>query len=124
MYISIPHAEHSPPLYICRLQNVASSTYLDLDNGNNVNGMKMNYRWWEHFIDFSGFCTSTGTKVQGLQYVDTSNQRWELRRVSRTGLEIQALVKANPFTSSDFGSYVQDGLCDSFSLLFLSYVHF
>ena len=51
MYILIPHAEHSLPLHIYRLQNVASSTYLDLDNGNNVDGMKMNYRWRENFID-------------------------------------------------------------------------
>ena len=92
MCISIPHAEYSLPLYICRLQNVASSTYLDLDNGDNVNGMKMNYRWWEHFCDLFGFCTSTGTKVQGFQYVDTSNQRWDLRRVSRTGSEIRAMT--------------------------------
>jgi len=66
-----------------RLQNVAGSTYLDLSNGGNNNG----------------------TKVQGYQYVDTSNERWELRRVSRTGSEIHGMVRANPFTP-----YVQDGL--------------
>ena len=43
MYISIPHVGHSPPLHICRLQNVASNTFLDLDNGGKKNGMKMDY---------------------------------------------------------------------------------
>ena len=81
---------------------------------------------WKWTIDdgnilFICFCTSTGTKVQGYQYVDTSNQRWELRRVSRSASNIQALVRANPFTPDGFRSYVQDGLYNPFffSIIFI-----
>lgn len=66
------------------------------------------------------FYTSIGTKVQGYQYVADTNQRWGFVRVSRTGSEIHTLIKANPFTGTDFQSYLQNGLCDSiFFIVFI-----
>jgi hypothetical protein len=56
------------------------------------------------------FYDSTGTRVQGWQNADVPAQKWTLRRVSRTGQEINNLVRLNPYTGAGFNSYLQDGL--------------
>lgn len=58
------------------------------------------------------FCDSTGTKVQGWRNADVPAQKWTLRRVSRTGQEINNILRLNSFTGAGFNSYLQDGLYD------------
>jgi hypothetical protein len=63
------------------------------------------------------FCSLTGTKAQGWARADVPAQRWTLKLVSRTGAEINALIRANPYIGSKFESYLSDGLCDAFTAL-------
>jgi len=63
------------------------------------------------------FCSLTGTKAQGWACTDVPAQCWPLKRVSRTGAEINTVLKANKYIGAKFESYQQDGLCDAFPLL-------
>uniref|UniRef100_A0A8H7XWY7 Ricin B lectin domain-containing protein n=1 Tax=Psilocybe cubensis TaxID=181762 RepID=A0A8H7XWY7_PSICU len=74
-------------LYI-RIQNVASGTYLDLLNGS----------------------SAPGTQVHGWASNTTETQDWFLRRVSRTDVELRAILAKDIHNAPNFQGFTQDGL--------------
>ncbi|KAH9482061.1 hypothetical protein JR316_0004156 [Psilocybe cubensis] len=71
-----------------KIQNVASQTFVDV--------FQKNY--------------AAGTKVHGWQSYATESQDWVIRRVSRTGDEIKAVLSKNPHITKTCKTYLQDGL--------------
>jgi hypothetical protein len=119
------------------LCNLRSGTFLDLSNGSSDNGTQVQgwstavpgyegdqqwvvsaegsyYRLQNKkggtFLELSNGARPNGTKAQAWARADVPAQRWTLKRISRTGAEINALIRANPYIGPKFESYLSDGL--------------
>lgn len=53
---------------------------------------------------------SIGGIIQAWEHQETLTQEWKFVRVSRSGQEINTLLKANPHIQQVFKSYIVDGL--------------
>ncbi|PPQ74703.1 LOW QUALITY PROTEIN: hypothetical protein CVT25_007632 [Psilocybe cyanescens] len=137
----LKEVDGKPDVYT--LRNLRTGTYLDLSNGSSANGTQVqgwssaegsayasNQQWkittdgtyyrlqnvsGKTYLDLLGNATTNGTKVHGWAKANVETQDWLLRRVSRTGTEIRAILAKNPYIGKDFKSYLQDGLYDFLS---------